>query len=118
MNLNKNIVFDWNLRMELLKSGVGDSLISNGKLTKTPQKVLKVKRSSFISSALIDMEVEVHNGKNNIILKINKDMVGYRFGEFVNTSVWGGAAVLAKSSKQNKQNSKKTSSNKGKVKGK
>lgn len=108
----KSIVLDWNLRMELLKAGVGDEMISisNSKLKLAETKsisnqkgVFKVRRSSFITRALIDNEVGVHNGKTFVRVKVHKGMVGHRFGEFVNTSVWGGGVTLSKNLKSTKQ---------------
>jgi ribosomal protein S19 len=33
----------------------------------------------------IDVNYDIYNGKNFIKLKITKDMLGYKFGEFINT---------------------------------
>jgi ribosomal protein S19 len=33
----------------------------------------------------IDIIYNIYNGKNFIKLKITKDMLGYKFGEFINT---------------------------------
>ena len=33
----------------------------------------------------IDVNYNIYNGKNFIKLKITKDMLGYKFGEFINT---------------------------------
>jgi small subunit ribosomal protein S19 len=51
-------------------------------------KKLKLKtwsRNSSIVNSLIGTQVEVHNGKNFIKLKILEGMLGHKLGEFVPT---------------------------------
>lgn len=60
---------DWKLRMHLLTSKAVNSL--------------KVARWSMIPAALVGQEVEVHNGREYVRIKITSKMIGYRIGEFV-----------------------------------
>lgn len=39
-------------------------------------------RRSVITKPMIDNNVKVHNGKQFISIKINKNMVGHKLGEF------------------------------------
>lgn len=81
---------DWNLRLNVLnkiqrkEAGIEEQ--------GTKAVVLKVARWSRIPKELIGSEVDVHNGKANIRLKITKERVGHRFGEFVTTTAWSTGA--------------------------
>lgn len=99
---------DWNLRLHVLnkiqrkESGIEE--------TGSKAVVLKVARWSIIPKELISSEVEVHNGKANVRLKISKERVGHRFGEFVTTTAWSTGAK--------KEESKPVAKGKGQSKGK
>jgi len=54
----------------------GPSLFDNKKLTNYPS------RHSEISPNFLESVVYVYNGKNYKELKITKDMLGHKFGEF------------------------------------
>lgn len=84
---------DNNIRIHVLNQGLNDNLISWSKnitneFNKTQRedsKRIQVKRSSYIISARIGNEFEVHNGRQYVRIKIKSEMVGHRFGEFVTT---------------------------------
>jgi len=42
-------------------------------------------KNLIIMPEYIDYTFNIYNGKNFIKLKIIKDMIGYKFGEFINT---------------------------------
>lgn len=81
--------------------------------------VYTVKRWSNIPKELIGHEVNVHNGKSFVRIKVIKDMIGLRFGQFVHTSVWRSdkSKVISKGGK-GMITSKGGKGVKGKVKGK
>jgi small subunit ribosomal protein S19 len=50
------------------------------------KKHLKIfSRNSYILPQFINLNFKVHNGKSFINLSITKNMIGYKFGEFVPT---------------------------------
>jgi small subunit ribosomal protein S19 len=42
-------------------------------------------RSSFISFDFLDLIINVYNGKKYLPIKINSNMLGYKFGDFIFT---------------------------------
>jgi len=42
-------------------------------------------RNTQITNCFLDQQFEIHNGKTFIKLKITKEMIGYKLGEFVPT---------------------------------
>jgi len=48
-------------------------------------KIMQTTRNSEIMRNFIDQEFEVYNGKKYIKIKVTKDMVGHKFGEFAFT---------------------------------
>lgn len=65
---------DWDLRLRIMNN--------------KEKEVFKVARWSKIPVELIGQEVEVHNGRRYVRVKVREEMVGFRFGEFVTTTAW------------------------------
>lgn len=86
----KGLHRDWNLRLHVLNAAQRKEVGLDGQSTK--QVVLKVARWSRIAKELIGSEVDVHNGKSNIRVKVTKERVGHRFGELVTTTAWSTGA--------------------------
>lgn len=99
---------DWNLRLQVLNTTQRKEVGMEGQNSKST--ILKVARWSRIPQEMIGSEVDVHNGKAYIRVKLTKDRVGYRFGEFVTTTAWSTGAK--------KEESKPVSKGKGQAKGK
>lgn len=99
---------DWNLRLQVLNTRQRQEVGVDGQNTKPT--TLKVARWSRIPQEMIGAEVEVHNGKGYVRVKLTKERVGYRFGEFVTTTAWRTGAK--------KVESKPVSKGKGQAKGK
>lgn len=53
-------------------------------------------RFSVISETLLGKRVRVYNGRKFVSLLIRKDMVGFRFGEFVVTKALGNGIHVVK----------------------
>lgn len=70
------------------------------------KEVFKVARWSKIPVELIGQEVEVHNGRRYVRVKVSEEMVGYRFGEFVTTTAWSTKEVSKPIVKPGKANKK------------
>jgi ribosomal protein S19 len=54
-------------------------------LIKNKQYIKIYNKNLTILPEYIDHFVNVYNGKNFVNLKINQKMIGYKFGEFINT---------------------------------
>jgi len=81
---------DWNLRLHVLNTVQRKE--SGLEAQSSKAVILKVARWSTVPKELIGSEVDVHNGKSYARLKITKERVGYRFGEFVTTTAWSTGA--------------------------
>lgn len=51
----------------------------------TKQKIKLFNKNLLILPEYLNKTFEIYNGKKFIILNIKDNMVGYRFGEFINT---------------------------------
>jgi ribosomal protein S19 len=70
-------------------------------------RVLRVfSRSSTILDQFVGLRFEVYNGKTFKTLKISKEMVGYKFGEFVFTKKLGSSIHKKKITKRQQKKSK------------
>jgi ribosomal protein S19 len=56
-------------------------------------------RSSAISETLLGRRVNVYNGRKFVSLLIRKEMVGFRFGEFIVTKALGSTIHVVKRKK-------------------
>ncbi len=55
-------------------------------IIKNKNKWIKIYNKSFtIMPKDIDYNFDIYNGKTFIKLNVNKNMLGYKFGEFINT---------------------------------
>lgn len=54
-------------------------------LIKNKQYIKIYNKNLTILPEYIDHFVNIYNGKNFVNLKINQKMIGYKFGEFINT---------------------------------
>ncbi len=61
---------------------IKSSLISLQEKTKKIRNIKIWSRNSIIPFSLIGQQVSIHNGKDFIKIKITREKVGYRFGEF------------------------------------
>lgn len=88
MNISKKdkSTLDWKIRLRILRSGLSEKLNSRGTLR--INQVIKISRYTTVLPIFEGLEVEVHNGQRHVRIKVTKDMVGHRFGEFVATSSW------------------------------
>lgn len=86
IKVGSNLQMDWKLRLRILGSILGDSNTTRGSLRNN--EIYKVHRASKIVSQLEGSEVDVHNGRRHIRIKITPERIGHRFGEFVATSSW------------------------------
>lgn len=66
------------INQKLLKK-VNSTFCSSKNIIKTTSK------NSIIVPKFIGLKLQVYNGKTFITLKINEEMLHYKFGEFVNT---------------------------------
>lgn len=62
---------------------VDNSIMRN--LTKKRQITKTWSRRSTILPEFVDKTFEIHNGVHFMRLKINEDMIGHKFGEFIFT---------------------------------
>lgn len=60
------------------------NLLKKLKEEKKEKELLKTKNLQILPE-YIDTFIKVYNGKKQIPLKISKEMVGYKFGEFIYT---------------------------------
>lgn len=49
------------------------------------KKIKIIQKSLIISPDFINKDVFVYNGSKFIKLKVKEEMIGYKFGEFINT---------------------------------
>jgi small subunit ribosomal protein S19 len=54
-------------------------------LIKNKQYIKIYNKNLTILPEYIDHFINIYNGKNFVNLKINQKMIGYKFGEFINT---------------------------------
>ncbi len=55
-------------------------------INKEDNKWVKIfNKNLVILPEYIDYFVNIYNGKNYVNIKINEKMIGYKFGEFINT---------------------------------
>ena len=50
-------------------------------------KISTLSRKSTILPFLIDKQINIHNGREYVNLKITKEMLGHRLGEFIPTRI-------------------------------
>lgn len=87
-----------------LKKGIyiNENLIK--KISRDQSGKLKTySRSSTISPEMIDLTIEVYNGKEFVPVKVIEEMVGHKLGEFVSTTKFvrhGGKLQRAVETKQ------------------
>lgn len=60
-------------------------IILNEKIQKFDKKIKIIKRNFIISSDFLNKKVSVYNGKVFVNIFIDKNKIGYKFGEFVYT---------------------------------
>lgn len=69
-----------------LKRGFTDQQKTLLKKIRNKEKNIKTHcRSMIILPEMIDISIDVHDGKNFIKVRITSEMIGYRLGEFVMT---------------------------------
>lgn len=61
---------------------VKSSLISYQEKSKKVKNIKIWSRNSIIPFSIVGQQVSIHNGKDFIKIKITREKVGYRFGEF------------------------------------
>ncbi len=61
---------------------VKSSLITLQEKTRKSRNIKIWSRNSIIPFSLVGQQVSIHNGKDFIRIKITREKVGYRFGEF------------------------------------
>ena len=67
------------------RSKIKGPFIQKGLIKETKKIIFLLKKDLLILPEYVNRFFNVYNGKTFIKLKIQEGMVGYRFGEFINT---------------------------------